>query len=313
MKRLVADILVGPTASGKSAVAQWLAERTRPPRPLIAADSMTVYCGMEIGTAKPEEADRRRAPTYGLDVATPSQEFSVGDYLAALRPQARQWTEAGQQPIIVGGTGLYVKGLAEGLDSAPPSAPEHRAAAEALLAREGLEALQHALRRLSSEQYARLRDPENPRRLVRAYELVAGGHEIPLVTERPRPRMAGLLWNPEDLLARITRRARQMFAHGLVDEVRALREQYPAGLSETARHAIGYEEAARLLDGEIPEEEAIRLTILRTRQYTKRQMTWFRHQADVEWVEVSPDDSIERVAGRVQRIWDRHGPVALML
>jgi tRNA dimethylallyltransferase len=309
VRGISADILVGATASGKSAVAQLLAAKSRPPRPLLAADSMTVYRGMDVGTAKPDAADRALVPYEGLDLADPGCEFSVGDYLAAVRARAEALA-AGPSPIVVGGTGLYVKCLTEGLDSAPPSSPGHRAAAEALLAAEGLEALQDALRRLSPEQYARVRDPENPRRVVRAYELVAGGHEIPVATERPRPFVVGLVREPEDLAARIARRARRMFADGLVEEVRALRAR-PGGLSETARHAIGYEEAGRLLDGEIGEEEAIQLTILRTRRYAKRQMTWFRHQANVDWVEVAPDDSPEKIAGRVQRLWNRHGPVAL--
>ena len=133
---LSADILIGPTACGKSAVALLLAEKNRPPRPLLAADSMTVYRGMDAGTAKPDAADRALVPHYGLDLAEPSREFSVGDYLAAVRASASELA-AGPAPIVVGGTGLYVKCLTEGLDSAPPSSPEHRAAAEALLAAEG--------------------------------------------------------------------------------------------------------------------------------------------------------------------------------
>lgn len=308
---LSADILIGPTACGKSAVALLLAEKNRPPRPLLAADSMTVYRGMDAGTAKPDAADRALVPHYGLDLAEPSREFSVGDYLAAVRASASELA-AGPTPIVVGGTGLYVKCLTEGLDSAPPSSPEHRAAAEALLAAEGLEALQAALRRLSPEQYSRIRDPENPRRVVRAYELVAGGHEIPVASERPRPWLVGLRREPADLDARIARRARRMYADGLPEEVRALRA-LPGGLSETARHAIGYEEAGRLLDGEITEEVAIETTIRRTRRYAKRQMTWFRHQANVDWVDVAPGDSPEKTAGLVQRLWNRHGPAALRL
>ena len=103
-----------------------------------------------------------------------------------------------------------------------------------------------------------------------------------------------------------------MFAYGLVEEVRALREKYPA-LSDTARHAIGYEEAGLVLDGKIAEEEAIRRTALRTGQYAKRQMTWFRHQADVVWVEVGPRDDVERLSGKVQAIWRTHGPAALRI
>ena len=103
-----------------------------------------------------------------------------------------------------------------------------------------------------------------------------------------------------------------MFAYGLVDEVRALRARFPA-LSETARHAIGYEEAGLVLDGAIAEEEAIRRTTLRTHQYAKRQMTWFRHQADVVWIDVGPRDDTERLSGKVRQVWSLHGPAPLRL
>lgn len=311
MSALAAHLLVGPTASGKSAVALHLAMEARPPRPILAADSMTVYRGMDVGTAKPDAAERAAVPSFGYDLVDPDRSFSVGDYLAAIRAAAPAIAACGAAPIVVGGTGLYVKCLLEGLDSAP-SDPVHRAAAEALLNVEGLAALQAATRALDPVQYDRLRDPENPRRVVRAYELLASGQPLPVVVERPKPRIAGLRLPPDELRARIERRARQMFAHGLVDEVRALREAYPA-LSDTARHAIGYKEAARVLDGEMPEEQAIHLTAVRTAQYSKRQMTWFRHQADVVWVDVGPRDSIERIAGRVQRIWATHGHAALRL
>lgn len=312
MSGLAAQFLVGPTASGKSAVALHLALAARPHRPIVSADSMTVYRGMDVGTAKPDAQDRAAVPSFGFDLATPAQPFSVGDYLAAIRTAAPALAACRAVPIVVGGTGLYVRCLTEGLDSAAVSEPGHRAAAEALLAAEGLEALQAATRALNPGQYARLRDPENPRRVVRAYELLAAGHDLPVAEERPKPKIAGLRLPPDELRARIARRARQMFAHGLVEEVRALRAQIPE-LSETARHAIGYEEAGRVLDGQISEEEAIRRTTLRTAQYAKRQMTWFRHQADVAWIDVAPDDSIERIAGRVQKVWVLHGPAALRI
>lgn len=311
MTALLADILVGPTASGKSAVAQHLALAARPPRPILSADAMAIYRGMDVGTAKPDAAERAAVPTFGLDLADPDQLFSAGDWLAAVRAAAPALAACGAPPIVVGGTGLYVKCLVEGLDAAP-SDPDRRAAAEALLKAKGLEALQAATRALDPAQYARLRDPENPRRLVRAFELLASGHSLPAAEERPKPKVAGLLLPPAELQARIARRARQMFAYGLVEEVRALRAKFPA-LSETARHAIGYAEAARVLAGEIGEEEAIRRVALRTGQYAKRQMTWFRHQADVVWIEVDPRQSTERVAARVQQVWNAHGPVALRL
>ena len=311
MSALSAHFLVGPTASGKSAVAQYLALLGRPPRPILSADSMTIYRGMDVGTAKPEAADRAAVPSFGFDLVDPDRPFSVGDWLAAVRAAAPAIAACGAPPIVVGGTGPYVKCLTEGLDSAPVD-PVHRAAAEALLNAEGLEALQAATRALNPEEFAKLRDPENPRRVVRAYELLASGQPLPVVEERPRPKLAGLALAPDELRARIARRARQMFAYGLVEEVRALRAKYPT-LSDTARHAIGYAEAARVLDGQIPEEEAIRLVAIRTGQYAKRQMTWFRHQADVVWIEVGPRDGIERLAGKVQAVWRTHGPAALRI
>lgn len=311
MSALCAHVLVGPTASGKSAVALHLALESRPPRPILSADSMAVYRGMDIGTAKPEPAERDAVPFFGLDLTDPDRPFSVGDYLTAIRAAAPAIAASDGLPIVAGGTGLYVKCLLEGLDAAP-SDPVHRAAAEALLAAEGLPALQAAVRALDPVQYARLRDPENPRRVVRAYELLASGHPLPAAADRPRPRIAGLRLPPEELRARIDRRARQMFVRGLVDEVRALRERHPV-LSDTARHAIGYKEAARVLDGEIGEEEAIHLTAVRTAQYSRRQMTWFRHQADVAWVEIGPRDDTERLAGKVRAIWAAHGPAPLRI
>lgn len=311
MSALAAHFLVGPTGSGKSAVAQHLALKSRPPRPVLAADSMTIYRGMDVGTAKPDAADRAAVPSFGFDLVDPDRPFSVGDWLAAVRAAAPAIAACGAPPIVVGGTGLYVKCLTEGLDGAPTD-PVHRAAAEALLNAEGLEALQAAARALNPAEFAKLRDPENPRRVVRAYELLAAGQPLPVAAERPKPKLAGLALPPDELRARIARRARQMFAYGLVEEVRALRAKYPA-LSDTARHAIGYEEAGLVLDGRIPEEEAIRRTALRTGQYAKRQMTWFRHQADVVWIDVGPRDDVERLSGKVQAIWQTHGPAALRI
>ena len=308
---LAAFVLAGPTASGKSAVAQCLALESRPPHPVLSADSMAVYRRMDLGTAKPEPADRAAVPSFGFDLVDPDRPFSAGDYLAAVRLAAPAIAACRANPIVVGGTGLYVKCLLEGLDSAP-SNPERRAEAEAILADRGLAALQAAARAFDPAQFARLRDPENPRRVVRAFELLASGFPLPVAEERPRPKIAGLRLPPDELASRIERRSRQMFARGLVDEVRALRADFPS-LSETARHAIGYAEAALVLDGALSEEEAIRRTALRTRQYAKRQMTWFRNQADVAWIDVGPRDGPERLAGKVRQVWNANGPAPLRL
>ena len=309
----MADVLVGATASGKSAVAQWVAEQGRG-RVIVSADSMAVYRRLDIGTAKPDAGDRRRVTYFGIDQAEPAEEWSAGAYVEALRREreaiAAGATRGEERPIVVGGTGLYVQALTEGLDAAAAAKPEKRLEAEKILAEGGLEALQEAVRALSPGEYAKVRDPENPRRVVRAYELFAGGHPWPVAVERPKPRLVGLRRDPEDLKQRIALRVRRMFAWGLVDEARALRERGVV-LSETARHAIGYEEAFAVVDGTLDEEAAIERTIARTRQYAKRQMTWFRHQAEMVWVDAAPDDSIERLAGRVEAAWRHIGAVAL--
>ncbi len=310
---LAAYILVGPTASGKSAVAHCLAMAGHPPHPIISADSMTIYTGMDIGTAKPDASERDGLTLAGFDLTTPDNPFSVGDYLKAIEAAAPALKAAGNLPIVTGGTGLYVKCLTEGLQSPAVDRPDYRQQAEDILETGGLAALQEAARRLNPEQYDRLRDPENPRRVVRAYEIWATGGRLPDTPAiRPRHKIAGLRLPTEELHSRIARRTRQMFAYGLIDEVRQLRAAYPV-LSETARHAIGYAEAAAVLDGEYDEEEAIERTIIRTRQYAKRQYTWFRNQADVVWVDVHPMEAIERIAGRVKRIWDTYGPSPLQI
>jgi tRNA dimethylallyltransferase len=309
MAVLMADVLVGATACGKSAVAQWIAERNRG-RCIISADSMAVYRGMDVGTAKPDAGDRRRVRYFGVDQADPDVTWSAGAYLAALREEIAGVGREAERPIVVGGTGLYVQALAEGLDAQAGGNPDARRKAEDLLAEGGLEALQEATKKLSPEEYAKIRDAENPRRVIRAFELFSAGLPWPTATERPLPTVVGIRRDPEDLKQRIAQRVRRMFAWGLVDEAKALRER-GAELSDTARHAIGYEEAFAVLDGTMNEEQAIERTIIRTRQYSKRQMTWFRHQAQVLWVDIAPDASIERMAGLVESAFRRAGLVAL--
>lgn len=308
--RLTADILIGPTASGKSAIAQWIAEKTRG-RTIISADSMAVYRALDIGTAKPDAGDRRLVRYFGIDQAAPDQPWSAGAYLEALRGEVAAAPQAfSARPLVVGGTGLYVQALTEGLDAQAPANPDKRREAEELLAASGLAALQAATRALAPAEYAKIRDPENPRRVVRAYELFSAGLPWPVATDRPKPALVGIRRDPEDLLQRIEQRVRRMFAGGLVDEARRLREQNVT-LSDTARHAIGYEEAFALLDSKLSEDAAIDRTILRTRQYAKRQLTWFRHQANVLWVDLGPDDSMPRMAGLVEAAFRHVGAQAL--
>ncbi len=295
--------LVGPTAAGKTAIAHRLAERLD--ARILSADAMLVYRGMDIGTAKPTAAERRRFGYRGVDLADPDQRFSVGAYLAQARVlPAGRW-------LVVGGTGLYVRGLIEGLDPLPAADAALRAEAEALLASGGVAALRERLAAIGPAHLAALADPQNPRRLARAYELARLGVPPPGAARSaasPSVRLAGLAPDRAWLNARIARRVEDMFASGLVDEARRLRTTFGSTLSETARKAIGYEEAFAVLDGASSQAEAQARTALRTRQYAKRQMTWFRHQAQVDWVIVGEATDANTVADAVAAAWERQGP-----
>jgi tRNA dimethylallyltransferase len=318
--------LVGATAVGKSAVAQWIAETGG--CDILSADSMLVYSGMDVGTAKPSRAARSRVRYHGLDLVAPDCAFSLGRYLECVRlslpdvapPGARGAAPAagGNRPLpdgtlVVGGTGLYVKALLCGLAAAPPSNPSVRAYWNDVLDEQGVEALAAALRRKSPGLFENLRDHRNPRRLLRALELAESGSERPERTWPDQPagaRLVGLRRSRDDLNARIEERVQAMYAGGLPDEARALRQQYPA-LSETARQAIGYAEALDCLDGRCSTREAIERTVARTRQLAKRQRTWFAHQLDVQWIEVAPGDDAPRVAQQVLAAWSTYGPVPI--
>mgnify|MGYP000457008932 CR=1 FL=1 len=308
--------LVGATASGKTAVAHCLAEQLG--GEILSADSMLVYAGMDIGTAKPDAAARRRVRYHGLDLTTPDQPFSVGRYLASVRlsladsPAARTPRPEGGL-LVAGGTGLYARALTQGLADAPPANPSVRAYWTDVLEEQGLEPLQAELQRRSPGLYGALADPQNPRRLIRALELAAAGlgrREPTWAAAAPSAPLAGLRRAPEDLNRRIEERVRAMFRGGFVDEVRVLQARWPQ-TSETARQAIGYAEARAYLAGALSLAQAEEQTVIRTRQLAKRQRTWFAHQADVRWIDAAPDEPAESLARRVLEHWRTHGPTAL--
>ena len=306
----VAHFLVGPTAVGKSAVAQCIAEQAG--QEILSADSMLVYQGMDIGTAKPTRIERDRVRYHGIDLVTPAATFSVGDYLQhalrVLRPESDP-----PPTIVVGGTGLYVKALTEGLADLPGADAERRAYWSERAEAEGVEALCAELRRRAPRLCEALDDPGNARRVIRALELADAGIEMPPSDWRAgsdRTPLAGLRMSPEALSERIERRVRAMYAGGLVDEARGLREAWPE-LSSTATHAIGYAGVFAYLDGDCTRGEAIERTVVRTRRLAKRQRTWFRNQARVEWIDVYPGTPAEETAERVMEHWRRHGPTQI--
>jgi tRNA dimethylallyltransferase len=294
-----AFVLVGSTASGKSAVAQMLAERTG--APIVSADSMNIYRGMDIGTAKPSPEERARVKTFGVDVADPTESFSVGDWLEAVHPAF----QSSQTPIVAGGTGLYVKCLLQGLDDLPTADTALRERTEKMTLAE----LQAEARLVAPEAYEALADKENPRRLVRLIEQSCRPGDLTRrAWKTEMPVVIGLNVERDELHRRIAARVGKMYAGGLLEEARRL-----AGLklSSTAQHAIGYAEAFAVLRGEMTAAEAKEKTIIRTRQLSKRQMTWFRHQLNVQWIETADCPDVEQLADRVYNICKEGGPVPL--
>lgn len=282
--------LAGATASGKSAVTQYLAERHG--WPILSADAMLIYKGMDIGTAKPSVVERQSVPYFGLDCVTPAEDFNAHDWLLdAQRAQAAH----PEGVFVTGGTGLYYSVLLRGLEPTMPVHPELRATLESL----SLEALQA---RLATYQVT-LADMHNPRRLIRALEHLEQGLPLPQSwKEQAKPIVWALRHERSLLHTRIAQRVEVMYQEGLLEEVRALVDLYPQW-SRTALQAIGYAEALDCLQGRCTLVEAKERTIIRTRQLAKRQETYLRGQFDTQWIDVTLSDTVETIAHRLETIW----------
>jgi len=290
--------IVGPTASGKTDLALALAQRL--PVEILVADSRQVYRGMDVGTAKPDAEARATVPHHLIDLAEPDQPFTVAQWVDRARALIPEIATRGRIPMLVGGTGLYVAALVDGHDyAAQPWSPEVRARLADELEADGLEAMAARLARGDPGAAAHV-DLRNPRRVLRAMERVeAGGGGVAPRAEPYAGRVALIgLDRPRPVLhRRIDQRATWLFEHGLLDEVRALLAAgHGAGLHPMTGH--GYREAAAVLAGEWPLDRAIEITARHTRQYAKRQLTWFRRDPRVLWIPAGdePGDAPELVA-----------------
>ncbi len=275
--------ILGPTASGKSALAMALA-RHRADVELISVDSMQVYRGMDIGTAKPTAAERAEVPHHLLDLVDPWDEFDVSTFQDAARSALADVHSRGRLPVLVGGTGLYLRAVVDEL-RVPGRYPEVLAELEA---EPDTEALHRRLVDLDPVAASRM-EPTNRRRVLRALEVTVGSGQRfseagdGFGTYPPTPiRMIGL-WQPRAVLAqRIADRYRQQLAHGFVDEVHTL----AAGpsLSRTAAQALGYRELLAHVRGEMALDSAVELAVIRTRQFARRQRVWFRKDPRITWL-----------------------------
>ena len=310
-QELKAFFLVGPTATGKTTVSQWIAERQS--YDILSADAMMVYRGMDIGTAKPGRTLRDKVRYWGLDLAAPSDHFNVGLYQQHALDAVRESLSAGRQIIVAGGTGLYIKCLTHGLSKLPAENHDIRKAADEVLEKGGIGALQAWVKTQAPEQYAALSDKQNPRRLVRAMEIFQGSGEGGNKTWRlvgKGPLITGLMMPRSLLNERIKERVKEMYSEGLLHEAELLLRQ---GIETaiTAGKAIGYAEAILVLHGKLTPDAAMEITVNRTRQLAKRQMTWFRNQANVAWVTVDAGMTTEQVARMVLDCWEKNGPTPI--
>lgn len=281
-------VLAGSTATGKTGLSIAVASALRAdgtPAEIISADSRQVFRGLDVGTAKVPEADRGGIRHHGLDLVGPDQPFSVADFLRHVHAVLPGIAEQGGLAILVGGTGLYLRAVARGLDTdALPADPATRAAVEELLARDGLDAAVIRLRQLAPDRAART-DLANPRRVARALEIaeLAGDAPPPPARGYPGPtHWLGLQVDSPTHRQWIANRAREQFDAGLVEEARRLRERYDPSLP--AFSAVGYREAWAFLDGEINRETAIERDAQRNVAFARRQATWFRSEPGIEWL-----------------------------
>lgn len=277
--------MVGPTGSGKTELALALAGRF--PVEILVADSRQVYRGMVVGTAKPDGAARAAVPHHLLDLVAPGEPFSVADWADAARRLLPEIHARRRLPLAVGGSGLYLAALLDGYAFGPAPDPDHRARLRGELAAAGVEALASRLRLVDPVAAART-DLRNPRRVARALERSAATRDGEPTAPATRPwagpiRVLGIDRPTDVLNRRIDERAARLFANGLLDEVRSLLDAgHDPHRAPLTGH--GYGEAARYLAGEWSLEEAVAVTARRTRQYAKRQRTWFRRDPRIVWL-----------------------------
>lgn len=292
-------VIVGPTASGKTALSLALAERLG--GEIVSCDSVAIYQEMELGTAKPSLAERAQVPHHMIDVVPPSVEYTAGEYGRAARGAVQDIAARGKVPIVVGGTGLYLRALLDGFSPVPQRDEALRHRLRAAMERRGPSILMRMLRRLDAAAAERIHENDHPK-LIRAIEVsVLEGRPMsdawqarsPAALEGFHVVQMGLAPERSLLYERINLRCAAMFANGLVEETRGLVAKY--GVDCRALGSLGYAEAQAVLRGEMTEAEAIAKAQTGHRNYSKRQGTWFRRDARVQWLHGFGGDVVDKV------------------
>ena len=301
--------LAGPTAVGKSEIALLLAEKIG--GEIISVDSMQVYRGLDIGTAKPSADERARVPHHMIDVVDLTEPFDAAQFVRLAGGAVAEILSRGRTPIFCGGTGLYFKAFLEGLGDAPPADEKLRAELEAT-------PMPDLLRELAERDPATFSkiDQRNPRRIIRAVEVTRLTGK-PFSAQRAQwsgsetgakrsgldevsPQLFGFSRDTIDLRARIDARVDRMFARGLIEETRQLLD-HGLAQNKTALQALGYRQVVEHLRGERGLPETIELVKIKTRQFAKRQMTWFKRQLNLEWIKLEPGENLNGIAANISQ------------
>jgi tRNA dimethylallyltransferase len=303
-------VITGPTASGKERLALAVAERLG--GEIVSADSMKVYRGLDVGTAKPLPEDRRRVPHHAVDVADPDETFSAARWLDLAEAAVAAIRARGRTPIVSGGTPFYLKALLEGLFEGPDADPALRRRLRAEAAEHGSEHLHARLAGVDPEAAERIH-PNDLRRIVRALEVQEKtGRPISDLQRqwgerRPeyRPLLVAIRRSRDDLTRRITDRARRMLDGGLVEEVRTLIDRH-GDLGRGPSQALGYAEVLAYLRGDLAEDDLLDAIVAHTRQFARRQTSWLRRFEGVTWLSAAPDTPTDTLADRVVGLWRAH-------
>lgn len=295
-------MLCGPTGVGKTMLSQAIAERI--PSEIVSADSRQIYRYLDIGTAKPPQSLLEQVPHHFIGILEPDRDYSAGQYAKAARPVIQKILKRKKLPLVVGGSGLYIRALVEGFFKDDIKDPHLREKLQTRLEREGIESLYRELQEADPAAAEKIH-PNNTRRVIRALEVYHAARtpvsKIQQENPDPAPFRAvkvGLNMERKKLYARINKRVETMFEEGLVEEVRDILEKgYSADLN--ALNSVGYKEVLAYLQGEIDLFNCKELVKQNTRRYAKRQLTWFRAEKDIHWIEM---ESGADLSGKVDMI-----------
>ena len=298
-------VIAGPTAVGKTRISLELAEKLG--GEIVSADSRQVYRFMDIGTAKPSPEDMRRIPHHMIDVVNPDEEYTVADYGRSAHAAIKSILERGKIPIMVGGSGLYIRAVIDGIFPGPGSDKKIRENLEKEAEINGLSSLYDRLCKVDPAASSRIH-PNDKRRIIRALEIYEiTGKPISLLQEKGKKKeascntvMIGLNRPREELYGRIEEKVEEIFRQGFVEEVKALLDK---GYEENliSMEALGYREVIKFLKGEIGLEPAKRKVKQNTCHYAKRQLIWFRKDKRINWFNIGNEEKAEETAQKIHR------------